>query len=105
MKNYKDFEKVFIGDSDVAALIVAGNVAGEGLKTHILKFGGDGAYYAYIIDEQCEIPAHYEKVAVFNGWMRVYDDEALRRKFYAEKITIFRAGDYGCIVFLQNESM
>ena len=51
MKTYKDFEKQYIGNSDVAALIMVGYKKGNGLVTDLLHFGEDGAYSAYIVTE------------------------------------------------------
>ena len=42
MKTYKDFEKEYIGESDVAALTMVG-MTEECLTAQILHFGGDDA--------------------------------------------------------------
>lgn len=39
MKNYKEFEQQFIGDSDIATLILVGCRSEEGIKTEQLHFG------------------------------------------------------------------
>ena len=46
MKSYKDFEKEFIGDSDIATLIMLGYDSKEkdGLLLKKLNFGEDGNY-------------------------------------------------------------
>jgi hypothetical protein len=64
----------------------------------VLDFGEDGVYGAYIIDENTEIGSHYSKVATFNDWLKIYDDDELTYKVYAEEINIYRAGDFGCII-------
>lgn len=38
MKSYKEYEREFIGDSDIAALIFVGTTK-DGLKANILNFG------------------------------------------------------------------
>lgn len=99
MKNYKDFGKTYIGGSDIASLILVGCVGEDGeLKFFDLHFGGDGDYRAYIVDRETAIPEHYNKVAEFTDWMRIYDDTSLVAKYDARLIEVFRAGDYGCII-------
>lgn len=43
MKSYKEYDREFIGDSDIAALIFVGTTK-DGLKANILNFGSDGRY-------------------------------------------------------------
>lgn len=106
MKIYKDFEKKDIGVSDIALLIMVGYRKNEGLITEPLRFGGDGCYYAYIInqteDEDVKIDCHYTKVATFNNWLKIYDDSRLTYEVDAKEINIYRAGDYGCIIQIIN---
>jgi len=99
MKNYKDFEKVFIGDSDIASLILVG-WSENGLKLFDLHFGEDGSYQAYIIDEDTEIPKHYSRVYECKSWLRIYDDIGLVKEFDSNLIEIYRAGEMGCIIKL-----
>lgn len=107
MKNYKEYEKEFIGYSDIATLILVGfsesTMDNSGVRTLPLKFGGDGNYYAYIVDKDTEIPEHYDLKCVFDSWMKVYDDVELVKTFKASKIFIYRAGDMGCIIQLVKE--
>lgn len=98
MKTYKDFEKQFIGYSDIASLILAGYKEGEGFLTIPLHFGQDDSYYAYVVNGEAEIGNHYDIMAEFNGWMKIYDDEELVRTFKGEKIIIYRAAEMGCII-------
>lgn len=97
MKNYKEYEKRFIGSSDIAALILVG-CDENGLKTSTLDFGEDGSYMAYVVDEDAEIGAHYKKVADFKHWLKIYDDDELTYQVNAQEINIYRAGDFGCII-------
>lgn len=103
MKDYNDYhnyEKRFIGDSDIASLILVGmNETGD-LKTTTLNFGEDGSYSAYIIPKDVDVPGYYEKVEFFSDWMKIYDDDGLTGYFYAEEIEVFRSGEYGCIIRL-----
>lgn len=97
MKNYKDYEKKFIGASDIAALILVG--CGEsGLKTSHLDFGTDGRYSAYIVDQDAQIAEHYKKVDSFTSWLKIYDDEELTFAAYGKEIDIYRAAEMGCII-------
>ena len=101
MKNYKDFEKEYIGSSDIASLILAGYEENKGLSLKELRFGEDGFYNAFIVDEKdVEIGSHYNKVAEFDSWMKIYDDECLVRNFKADKIIVYRAYEMGCIIHL-----
>lgn len=97
MKNYKDFEKQYIGDSDIASLILAG-CDNNGLSLKELHFGMDASYHAYIVEGEVEIGSHYYKVAEFESWMKIYDDEGLVKKFNARKIIVYRAAEMGCII-------
>jgi hypothetical protein len=99
-KNYKDFKHQFVGASDVAALVVVGMEEGE-MQARVLDFGGDGDYFAYVIDEDCELPAHYSLALSFTTWAKIYDDAGLTGDFNAQKINIYRAGSYGVIVELK----
>ena len=52
VKTYKDFNKVYIGESDMAKLVLVGVSHESGdVEASILPFGGDGDYSAYVIDE------------------------------------------------------
>lgn len=117
MKNYKKYEKAYIGGSDVSALTVT--AFGEsGLTANILRFGSDGEYHAYIVDDECEIPSHYALAlhvspyaAEFHGldgsvthgtpsgWAKIYDDSGLVYEArFTNGLNIYRAGERGCIV-------
>ena len=102
MKTYKDFEKRYIGSSDIASLILAGCRTEEGLKTEALSFGEDGSYSAYIVkqseNEEIKIESHYTKVATFNHWLKVYDDDGKTFDCMGKEINIYRAGQFGCII-------
>jgi len=99
MKSYKDFEQAHIGGSDVAALIMVGCRGEEGLKTEALDFGEDGCYKAYIVEsEDVEIGSHYKQVAIFNHWLKIYDDNRLTFYMYAREFRVYRAGAFGCII-------
>ena len=101
MKNYKDFEKEYIGSSDVANLILAGYKKGEGFTCQKLNFIRDGSYNAYIVEgKDVEIGEHYNKVAEFESWTKIYDDEELVKTFIADEIIVYRAAEMGCIIQL-----
>ena len=100
-KSYKDFEKEYIGSSDIASLILAGS-SPNGLKLHDLHFGIDASYQAYIVNGECEIGEHYELEAEFNIWLKIYDDDRLVKRFNADIIRVYRAGMQGCIIQLLN---
>lgn len=97
MKSYKEYGKKFIGESDIASLVMVG-FGTDDVETGMLHFGSDGAYDAYIVDGEAEIGAHYEKVATFKSWFRLYDDGGLTVKTYGREINVYRAGEMGCII-------
>ena len=105
MKNYKEYEKVFVGGSDIASLTLRGFVEADEVTTewsqscvYNLQFGSDGAYYSYIVNDDCVIPEHYKLVKTFDSWCRIYDDEGLTLKIESPKISFYRAGDFGLII-------
>lgn len=84
---------VSLGGSDIASLTLRSPEVAS-----ILKFGSDGNYLAYLIDETIVIPAHYSLSHTFNKWLCIYDDDSCVRKFTGEEIKIFQAGMFGCII-------
>lgn len=101
MKSYKDYEKRFIGSSDIASLVLVGCDA-DGLKSEFLNFGEDGEYRAYIVGSYTEIPEHYKHVYTFECWLKIYDDEELTYSERAKEFNIYRAGEFGCIIQVIN---
>lgn len=97
MKNYKNFKKQYIGSSDIASLILVG-CDEKGLSLKELHFGQDASYSAYIVEGEAEIGSHYHKVAEFESWMKIYDDEELVKSFKGNKIIVYRAAEMGCII-------
>ena len=100
MKNYKEFNKVWLGESDIAALTVrsCGDV-------YNLNFGEDGSYDAYECFGDVEIGSHYTKVFEGHKWLKIFDDYRLAYdKYFAEyeSVDIYRAGDFGCIIHWHN---
>lgn len=73
--------------------------ASNGSEVEILKFGQDDSYSAYFVDEEIELPEHYELVAEGSNWLWVYDDAGRALRCSAEKIQIYRAGQMGCLIY------
>ena len=96
--SYKDYCTKSIGASDISCLVLAGCSEKDGFKLDKLDFGEDGSYYAYIVDKAAEIGSHYNKVAEFYHWLKIYDDFGLTFSVYADKVIIYRAGAFGCII-------
>ena len=104
MKSYKEFEQICIGGSDIATLILVGRYQEDGLKTQPLHFGEDGIYRAYLVyGSDVEIGSHYKKVATFNHWLKIYDDDEKTYEITAKEINIYRAGVFGCIIQIINQ--
>lgn len=100
-KFYKDFEKVYIGTSDIASLTVR-----SVFDVHNLSFGEDGAYSAYECFGDVEIGGNYSKVFSGKSWIKIYDDsELVYNKHFDEFpfFDIYRAGNFGCIIHWHGE--
>jgi hypothetical protein len=106
-KTYKQFEKHIIGFSDIATLVMVGCRKGaDDLICEPLHFGMDGTYHAYIVDnfdddEEVQIGEHYTLKATFNSWLKIYDDENLTFTASGSEISIYRAGEMGCIIVVK----
>lgn len=102
MTNYHNYPTESIGYSDIAMLIAVGYDANGDDIAKVIKYGGDGSYSAHIVDEKCDIPAHYHEVARFCGFCRIYDDRGLNAAydFAAKTIVIYRAGEMGTMIQL-----
>ncbi|MBO5416740.1 MAG: hypothetical protein J6A83_08945 [Clostridia bacterium] len=104
MKKYKDFEKVYIGSSDIASLTV------RSVQTvATLNFIEDGSYHAYECFGEVEIGSHYTKVFSGKTWLTIYDDEGRTYKHHSWNqnteyplVDIYRSGDFGCIIHWHN---
>lgn len=99
--NYKEYKKIYIGMSDVATLIFVGcgnPDPDKEMQAVLVSFGGDGIYYAYLVDENAEIGEHYHQVASFEHWLTIYDDSGKTFNQYAKKIIVYRAGSSGTII-------
>ena len=102
MKSYKDFKQISLGSSDVSSVVVR-DVSG----VRELSFGGDGSYRAYeCFGNDVEIGEHYSKILELKTWVKIYDDNCLVYDFYKKQCcsicTVYRAGDYGCIIHWHN---
>nr|DAY64150.1 MAG TPA: hypothetical protein [Caudoviricetes sp.] len=99
MKNYKDFAKMYIGESDIASLTVR-----SGSTVAALDFGQDNEYQAYIVDGNTAIPDHYHLVLDLKHWINIYDDRELAFSASADHIRVYRAGEMGCIIQLDGNA-
>lgn len=112
MKTCKDFERLYLGSSDISSLVMRGCTLklspewyGEGAdrlpeyaKVAEVHFGSDGDYSAYFVDEEAEVGAHYTKVLTATKWLAIYDDGGRVVEIKAPVIEVYRAGDFGIIV-------
>lgn len=94
--DYKEFDKVHLGFSDIAALKVVGCDHERGLESNIVNMGSDGEYEAYYCNNAI-VGGHYKKVYSVDGWIEFYDDY---KKTFQEfgKFDIYRAGDFGIVI-------
>ncbi len=98
MFNYKE-EKINLGMSDIASVIV---YTPDTLRE--LCFGEDGCYSAYITHNAKEsIPSHYRLEFTVEGpWLIIYDDNEATAKLTGKRFNIFRAGEFGCIIDIED---
>lgn len=99
---------VYIGSSDIAAIIVAGPEAPRGVRTGIsaryIRFLKDGDYKATLIErtaeEKPDIGRDYFLFNSYENWVRFYDDEDCVLKIYADRINIYmpKAKGVTCII-------
>ena len=99
---YKQY-KISLGESDIAQLILMGCHPEEkyGTRAQPLRFGGDGEYSAWLCDAVTDVPEHYELIALYHTWIKVYDDTCMVAYIYAgheTPIGVYRAGEYGCLI-------
>lgn len=97
MKTYKDYSRMDIGTSDISTLVLVG-CNSKGLKSKLLHFKENGDYQAYMIPKDVKVGAHYKRVASYNKWMKIYDDDSLALEIEAKEINVYRGGDFGCII-------
>ena len=98
MFNYKK-EKIYLGDSDGAEVIVC---TPHDLQR--LHFGEDGSYSAYITHNAKEnIPAYYDLEFTVKGpWLRIYDDTEKTATLAGARFNFYRAGEFGCIIDIED---
>ena len=104
-KTYKDFKKIYIGESERAELTLRFfNFEKKAIDHQGLHFGGDNAYSAYLAqDENMEIPEQYNLAFESNSpWLDIIDDTNVITFNNIEHIKIYRASDYGCIICLKH---
>lgn len=94
MKDHHLYPKMCIGSSDIAQLMLRGCNKEVGL----MSYPEDGSYFAYIVDEEAEIPSHYDLIYRTHNWLWIYSDEARTAEFKGEFIDVYRAGGFGCII-------
>lgn len=104
MKNYKDFEKVSLGSSDIASLTMR-FCSSKKAEFGDLKFGQDSSYSAYFVNEEIDIPEHYELVAEGENWLWIYDDTERTFRCSAESIKVYRAREMGCLIYAPNGTL
>lgn len=98
MKSYKNYYKTCIGGSDVAHLTLKTSNG----TTESLYFGGDGNYSTYIVNEYTPVPKHYHKEFECNDSLEIYNDFGeLEWSAKAKNISVYRAGEYGCLIKLE----
>lgn len=103
VSHFQEYKKaaMHIGSSDIAQLTMTGPVGECGVLPTLVKFGGDGSYSAWLVRDESVIPEHYQKVAEFHTWLKIYDDTELVVDIKAgwnHPIKVYRAGEAGCLI-------
>lgn len=96
--SYKDFSKIYLGESNIASVVMVGCQPQGGAKAELLRFGEGGSYTAYFVTKDIPITEHYEKVFEFRSRLAIYDDKNYIGVVKAEKIEVYRAGEFGCVI-------
>ena len=69
------FNNTFYLEPNAVTSFLANVLPDKGFITMPIKFGDDGEYFAYLADEDVEMPESCECIASFNRWFKIYDDE------------------------------
>ena len=106
MKNYKEFEKMYIGASDRAYLTVKNLDENKNqVAEDKLYFGEDGEYSAYITYGDVSIGDHYKMMHKYSVEIVIADDERNMFVASADSIEIYQAGEFGCIIHMIGEKV
>lgn len=97
-------KKRYLGETESGVLELKG-ISTDNKPLHTtLDFDESGYHNAYVVNFDEEIPAHYVKVAEFIKRLRIYDDFANSVCIIADKIAVYRAGEFDCIIQVDNLS-
>lgn len=110
--------RIALGESDIAQLTLLG-CKHEGAVPSALKFGGDGEYHAHLVYDKALIPGHYTLIEKYESmcefhhmdgststsrldtWLKIFDDNSLVCELTGKEISVYRAGDYGCLIYVE----
>lgn len=104
-----------LGGSDIAQLTMLGCQTGIGAVPIPLKFGGDGAYQAWLVQDPALVPENYTLAARFEvlydsgsgepvrlgTWLKIFDDFQLVAEFAGHRISVYRADEYECLICIE----
>jgi hypothetical protein len=110
---YKKY-KLYIGSSDVACLTLTG-LKQDGVSATVLPFNGDGDYHAWVVADLDLIPSYYMLKECYSfkhiyltgeeesvkAWLNIYDDDGLVVELEAKEIRVYRAGEFGCLIYIE----
>ena len=97
MKNYKDFEKMSIGVTDIASVVLR-----DPEKILDMHLDSDGGINAYLCNEEVQVGDHYQHVDTFHHWLWVYDDSHRVIQVYGDRIEVYKAKNT-LVIYYQNE--
>lgn len=90
MKDYKDYEKINIGSSDISALLLGGLDERSELISKYIEFRHDGDYSAYLVDNEASIGEDFKLLFVSYHWLVIYDDVERTRQLRGRQIKVYQ---------------
>lgn len=90
MKDYKDYEKIGIGSSDISALLLGGLDEKSELISKYIEFRHDGDYSAYLVDEETRINESFKLLFISHHWLVIYDDIERARQIRGRQIKVYQ---------------
>ena len=115
MDSYKMYKTINIGLGlrDTTCLVLVGlkgtdhpKMVSEFLNFKKERRDSEGyilPYEAYLVDDEAEIRDEYIKIAEYNSWLMIYDEDGRTADLDAEKIIIYKTDSNDCIIQLINE--
>lgn len=97
-KHYKEYDKIFIAETDIATIKILTSYRYDEIPTGI-----DGFFGAYLVDNQAIIGEHYKNILTIDEtyFLIIADEYSMNQKFEFDNkktIKIYNAGNFGYII-------